>query len=50
MSRHDADFAGVRADDAGAIGADQTGLVLAQKMPFHFRHVLLGNSFRDTHD
>ena len=47
---HDADLAGFRRDDAGTVWADETRLVLTQKMPFHARHVFLRNAFRDAHN
>ena len=50
MSRHDADLAGVGADDAGTVRTDEASLVLPRQMPLHLRHVLLGNAFCDADD
>ena len=44
---HDADLAGSGGDDAGAIGADQARLALAEQRVLHLDHVLLGDTCRN---
>ena len=41
-------LAGAGGDDAGAVGADQAGLALAQQGVLHLHHVLLGDACNVT--
>ena len=50
MARHDADFTGIGSNDAGTIRPDETGLVLAQKMPLDTDHVTLRDALRDAYN
>ena len=44
VAGHDADLAGPGRDDAGTVGADQTGLALSEEGVLHLDHVLLGDT------
>ena len=48
-TRHDADLASFRRDDAGAVGADQTGFSAAQILT-HSHHIGSGDPFGDADD
>eukprot|EP00053_Salpingoeca_punica_P004421 m.49049 g.49049 ORF g.49049 m.49049 type:complete len:346 (-) comp12788_c0_seq1:3-1040(-) len=48
VTRHDADLALARLDDARAVGANQARLVLAHKGVLHTDHVLLRDALRDA--
>eukprot|EP00050_Salpingoeca_kvevrii_P006215 m.288062 g.288062 ORF g.288062 m.288062 type:complete len:325 (+) comp11893_c0_seq1:162-1136(+) len=48
VAGHDANLAGARLDDAGAVGADEARLVLADEGVLDTDHVLLGNALGDA--
>jgi len=47
ISWHDADFALIGLDYAGAVGADHSGLLLAAEGVLHSDHIVLGNACVD---
>lgn len=49
VSGHDSDLALSRADDSGAVGSNQAGLVLGEEGLLDLDHVLLGNTLGDAH-
>ena len=44
VAGHDANLAGTGRDDAGTVGADQTGLALSEEGVLDLDHVLLGDT------
>ena len=49
MAGHDADFAGIRRDNSGAVGADQAAFATFQRT-FDTHHIQHGNTFGDRND
>lgn len=47
ISWHDADFALVGLDYAGAVGADHSGLLLGAEGVLHSDHIVLGDAISD---